>query len=222
MDELTELQIEQAATLASPRMKPIPPARALFAVMDLLYGRSATLAKFRVLEVVARVPYIAWEQVAYVAITHTHGTPHFAHQIHDEVQAVREQQDNELYHLLILEELLQGRGERQGLWRYRVMPQLLAWLYYHVSWALYVVRPKWSYLLNVHFEDHAEHEYMAYVDEHPELEQQAWESEFEDDYGSHKTVADLLRRIGLDEREHKLDSLDKVHNARFGRWAKKR
>jgi ubiquinol oxidase len=33
-----------------------------------------------------------------------------------------------------------------------------------------VIRPDWSYRLNADFEDHAEHEYMAYVAEHPELE----------------------------------------------------
>lgn len=211
-----DLRAEQAKTLASPRMKAGPPARALFATMDLLYGRRATLAKFRVLEVVARVPYIAWEEVAYVAITHTHATPDFAHRIHDEVQAVRKQQDNELYHLLILEELLQKRGERQGWWRYRLMPQVLAWAYYHLSWLLFVVRPKWSYTLNAHFEDHAEHEYMAYVADHPELEDEVWQSQFEEQYGSHDSVADLLRQIGVDEREHKLESLERIHTARFG------
>ena len=39
--------------------------------MDALYGTPRTLEKFRVLELVARVPYQAWENVAYVAVTHT-------------------------------------------------------------------------------------------------------------------------------------------------------
>src|SRR6266851_2923452 len=37
---------------------------------------------------------------------------------------------------------------------------------------LFVIRPEWSYRLNADFEDHAEHEYMLYVAEHPELEAQ--------------------------------------------------
>ncbi len=39
--------------------------------MELLYGKGRNLEKFRVLELVARVPYQAWENVAYVAVTHT-------------------------------------------------------------------------------------------------------------------------------------------------------
>jgi ubiquinol oxidase len=73
--------------------------------MDLLYGRKRTLSKFKVLEVIARVPYQAWENIAYVAITHTHGSPGFARRIFDWVHESRVQQDNEQWHLLILEEL---------------------------------------------------------------------------------------------------------------------
>ncbi len=213
---------QQQVTLASARLKSGPGARALFVVMDLLYGKEGSLGKFRVLEVVARVPYIAWEQVSYIAITHTHSTPGFAREIHDEVQTCREQQDNELFHLLILEELLQKRGIRQGLVRFRVVPQVLAWMYYHLSWLLYIVRPKWSYELNAQFEDHAEHECMQYVADHPELENETWISEFIDDYGSYETVADVLRQIALDERHHKEESLQRVETARFSKFRLRR
>lgn len=211
-----DLAEEQAATLSTERMKVGPGAKLLFTTMDLLYGRAGSLAKFRVLEVVARVPYIAWEQVSYVAITHTHSAPGFARDIHREISSVRGQQDNELFHLLILEELLQRRGERQGFWRSRVAPQVLAWIYYHISWLLFALRPQWSYQLNAQFEDHAEHEYMTYVTEHPELESEAWVSEFRGDYGDFASVADLLRQIGLDERHHKNESLAHIEAARFG------
>ncbi len=211
-----ELQTAQHDTLSSPRLRPGLGAKALFSAMDALYGREGSLAKFRVLEVVARVPYIAWEQVSYVAITHTHATPGFARRIHQEVSDCRLQQDNELFHLLILEELLQKQGRRQSWWRYRVAPQILAWLYYHLSWLLFVVRPQLSYQLNAQFEDHAEHEYMAYVAAHPELEAEPWVSDFSDEYGRFDSVADLLRQIAVDERHHKNESLAKVRNARFG------
>jgi len=211
-----DLVAEQHRTLATPRMPAGIGARALFGAMDLVYGRAGSLAKFRVLEVIARVPYIAWEQVSYVAITHTHSTPAFARDIHQEVQRCRQQQDNELYHLLILEELLQGKGERQGFWRYRLIPQVLAWFYYHLSWLLFVVNPEWSHALNAQFEDHAEHEYMEFVDRHEQVEAEPWVSDFKRDYGNYETVADLLRQIALDERHHKEESLARIGNARFG------
>jgi hypothetical protein len=84
-----------------------------------------------------------------------------------------------------------------------------------VSWLLFVVRPEWSYRLNADFEDHAEHEYMAYVAEHPELETQPDPGSYATQYGQYGSLADLLRQIGHDERTHKLDSLINMRTPRF-------
>ncbi len=65
-----DLKAEQEKTLATPRRKYGLLAGGLFSAMDFLYGRRRTLSKFKVLEVVARVPYQAWEHVAYIAFTH--------------------------------------------------------------------------------------------------------------------------------------------------------
>jgi ubiquinol oxidase len=211
----TQLKAEQEKTLASPRMKYGILARMLFLTMDLLYGRKRTLSKFKVLEVIARVPYQSWEHVAYIAITHKYGKPEFARRIFEFVSESRAQQDNEQWHLLILEELIDKRGIREGMFHYRIVPQFIAFFYYHVSWILYVIRPRLSYELNAHFEDHAEHEYALLVQEHPEWEQIPFESIFEDDYASFGSLADLFRRIGLDEREHKEESLERIANPRF-------
>ena len=78
-----------------------------------------------------------------------------------------------------------------------------------------MIHPEWSYELNADFEDHAEHEYMEFVRENPGFEKEAFESTFEKDYGSFKTLADLLRNIGLDERQHKEESLRRAQNPRF-------
>ena len=45
----------------------------MFASVNLLYGRRATLAKFVVLEHLARIPYQSWERVAQRAIARTEG-----------------------------------------------------------------------------------------------------------------------------------------------------
>ena len=66
------------------------------------------------LELVARVPYQAWENVAYVAMTHTARKPGFARRVFDTVRLARWEQDNEQWHLLILEELTGKGRERQG------------------------------------------------------------------------------------------------------------
>ena len=109
----------------------------------------------------------------------------------------RAQQDNEQWHLLILDELVADTREsthrrENRLW-YDVLPRLIAMGYWHFAWLLYTIKPAWSHRLNADFEDHAEHEYAALVAEHPE-------------YGTFASLADLFRQIGHDERLHKEES----------------
>ena len=78
-----DLKIEQENTLKSPRRNYGLLARGLFVTLDLFYGKKRTLSKFKVLEVIARVPYQSWEHVAYIAMTHTYGEPHFARRVFD-------------------------------------------------------------------------------------------------------------------------------------------
>ena len=214
--QMENLKKEQEITLGNPRRSYGLLARFLFLWMDAFYGRRKTLSKFKVLEVIARVPYQSWEHVAYIAMTHTYAAPTFARRIFDFVRESRAQQDNEQWHLLILEELVQKKGVREGFFFYRILPQFMAFFYYHVSWLLYVMKPRWSYALNADFEDHAEHEYMEFVQENPAFEKEPFESEFAGDYGRFENLADLLRNIGLDERHHKDESLARIENARFG------
>ncbi len=210
-----DLLEEQNKTLKSEKLPYGPLSRILFWLMDLIYGKPRSLSKFKVLEVIARVPYQAWENVAYVAITHTYKTPNFARRIFEFVRESREQQDNEQWHLLILEELVYKEGIREGFIRHRIIPQILAFFYYHISWILYVIRPAYSYRLNAHFEDHAEHEYMHYAAENKALEEKAYDGDFSKDYGRFNTLSDLFRKIGFDERHHKEMSLLRMADARF-------
>ncbi|HYN32683.1 MAG TPA: alternative oxidase [Ilumatobacteraceae bacterium] len=209
-----DLVAAQEATLASPTRRYSLAAKILFRTMDALYGKDRSLEKFRVLELVARVPYQAWENVAYVAVTHTASQPGFARHVFDRVRTARWEQDNEQWHLLIMEELT--AGQRRGLVRSRVIPQVLAFGYYQLSWFLYVVRPKWSYRLNADFEDHAEHEYALLVQEHPEWEAMNYQGEFAEDFGTYDSLADLIRQIGYDERLHKIESEQNMLAPRFG------
>jgi ubiquinol oxidase len=209
-----ELVAEQQASLGSPRRRYSLSARLLFTIMDKLYGEERTLEKFRVLELVARVPYQAWENVAYVAVTHTARQPGFARRVFQRVRTSRWEQDNEQWHLLIMEELTAG-GPRRPWIRTRVIPQILAFAYYQLSWFLYALRPAWSYRLNSDFEDHAEHEYANLVAENPHWDTTAYEGEFTDDFGAYDSLADLFRQIGFDERLHKLESEALMRSARF-------
>jgi hypothetical protein len=202
-------------TLSTPRRRYGLGARVLFTLLDAVYGEARTLSKFKVLELVARVPYQSWEQVAYIAITHTEKHPDLARRIFDRVTESRTQQDNEQWHLLILEERIAGQGTKEPWLRFTVIPQALAFAYYQLSWLLYVIHPAWSYQLNADFEDHAEHEYAILVTEHPEWESEPFESSFAQNYAPVGSVADLFRQISYDERVHKEESLARMAEPRF-------
>ena len=78
-----ELVAAQAQTLAAPRRDYSLAAKVLFTSLDVFYGKPRTLSKFKVLELVARVPYQAWEQAAYIAVTHVHERTGLARRIHE-------------------------------------------------------------------------------------------------------------------------------------------
>ena len=100
------------------------------------------------------MPYRAWENVAYVAVTHR-PPARFARRVFDRVRVSRWEQDNEQWHLLILEE---RRPMHPGIRGSKGDCCLsLAFVYYQLSWIMYSIRPTWSYRLNADFEDHAEH-----------------------------------------------------------------
>jgi ubiquinol oxidase len=202
-----QLHAAQAATLAAPRLRYDPFSRLMFFSVDLLYGRKGSLKKFVVLEYLARIPYQAWEKVAYRAIARSEGRSALAHRIMERVVDARAQHDNEQYHLLIFEDLLRRRGIRLGRLRFRILPRLMGGPWHLFVWTLHLLRPAWSYRLNAAFEDHAEHEYMRFVAEHPELDHEPFDCTAARGYGRFASLADLLRQIGHDERVHKLESL---------------
>ncbi|MDP9861030.1 MULTISPECIES: alternative oxidase [Streptosporangium] len=209
------LRTAQRETLDSPRMEYGLLAKMMFKPVDLLYGREGSYTKFAMLEIIARVPYQAWERMGYWALHRHHGRSALARRVFDRIVEARADQDNEQWHLLIMQDLVQRNGDRQNWLLHRLAPWFIAFFYYHVSWVLFLVRPELSYRLNAEFEDHAEHEYMTYVAEHPELEFQPDPGTYAAEYGRYASVADLLRQIGHDERVHKLDSLENVSAPRF-------
>ena len=209
------LRQEQEKTLSTPRMGYGLLARPLFIVLALFYGRRKSFSKFKMLELIARMPYQAWENVAYIAITHMYPRSGFSRRVFDRIIETRQAQDNEQWHLFILEELTRKKGIKDYFLLHRLLPQVIAFFYYHISWILYAIKPSWSYLLNARLEDHAEHEYMEFVAENPQLESEPFESEFAQDYGTFDSLADLFRQIGYEERVHKQESLKYMEAARF-------
>lgn len=210
-----QLRIEQEKTLAAPPEPYGLPARFVFALIDAIYGKRRSWQKFKVNEILARMPYQAWESVAYSAITHTHEDEQYARRILKRVMESREEQDNEQWHLLIIQEWINRKGLPESTFRHRFISRLMAFGFYHLTLILYAIKPGWSYQFNVDLEDHAEREYMKFVKENPLLEQEAFRSAYEKDFGSLPTMADVLRQIAVDERTHKEESRKKMDMVRL-------
>jgi len=65
-----------------------------------------------------------------------------------------------------------------------------------------IISIRGAFLFNAEFEDHAEHVYAEFVEEHPEWEQQPVNNELMKGHLNLLSWADVFRRIGLDERDH--------------------
>lgn len=79
--------------------------------------------------------------------------------------------------------------------------------YILISRTLAVFNISRAFLFNAEFEDHAEHVYAKFVEEHPEWDTQPVDSNLVKEYGDLQTWGDVFRRIGLDERDHMNSSL---------------
>ena len=202
-----ELLKTHKETLESPTMRYDMFSRFMFWSMDAFYGKKRYLDKFKILELLARIPYHEWEYGAYRLMTDRFWELKTVEDMIELMMDARRQQDNEMYHLLILEEYIRKKKIHTGYLKYNLLPRIVVRLYRGFCWMLYSVSPRSSYKLNVFFEDHAEHEYARFVAENPQLEKEPFASAFAKEYGNHKTMADLFRQISYDERLHKLDSI---------------
>ncbi len=205
--EPVDLRREQEASLARPHMTYKPMARMLFAAMDVLYGKATTLPKVRLLETLARIPYQAWETRQYSLLSiryHDLATVERATKI---AEWGREAQDNEFWHLLVIDQRMRQLGMKEGLAYGIWLPRLATFTYAWFSRLLARINIRRAFYLNAEFEDHAEHAYMQFVKDHPELDQEKVECDVAQQFGPFETWGDVFRRIGLDERDHMNNSL---------------
>jgi ubiquinol oxidase len=123
-------------------------------IVDVVYG-NRSYARFYVLETIARVPYFS-----YLSVLHLYETLGFWRKA-DLLKVHFSETWNELHHLLIMESL---GGSRY--WGDRFIAQHIAFAYYWVVVALYMVLPKYAYYLMELIEDHAYHTYDNHLKTH--------------------------------------------------------
>lgn len=213
MGKEVDLKAEQEKTLNVPVMKANFVLKMFYLTADLMYGFKRTLPKFKVIEILARYPYWAWENGSYHRMTRQYANARYTRKEDSEyavrhIDMGRRSQDNEQHHLMLIEDLMRQKGMKQGWFRYYVVARLMSFGYLLMTRAIYRFRPEWTFAMNARFESHAEHEYMKMVAENPEWENEPVESEYFAYYPKQATMADLFRRIGLDERDHMMESME--------------
>lgn len=202
-----DLRREQEATLARPRRAYSRAARLLFASMDKVTGPTTTLAKARLLETLACIPYREWEKKEYGKLTRGAASEQVVRGAQAIVEWGRSAADNEYQHLLVLVEKMKADGQSNPWYLIPPIPWLASWTYVIMAKALAAASLRRAFLFNAEFEDHAEHVYAQFVTEHPEWESQRVENPVVAAYSDAATWADVFRRIMLDERDHMNRSL---------------
>lgn len=202
-----DLMGEHQATLNRPRMHYSWIAKLFFWGMDLLTGKQTTYSKAKLLETLACIPYREWEFRQYADIT-----KYFRKSLSvQHAQAIlswgREAQDNEYWHLLVLHEKMLEDHIKEAWYLAYPVRILMVMVYVALSRCIAFIRIRSAFYFNAQFEDHAEHVYAQFVQEHPELEKQEIKSSLVKEYAKLTTWADVFRRIGLDERDHMNHSL---------------
>jgi hypothetical protein len=198
-----DLKKEQINSLNRPRYKYSLIAKIFFISMDIVTGWRITLAKTKVIEILASIPYRAWEARHYSRETRVYRKYEKVTQSQQIIDWSRAAQDNEFWHLLIINEKMKTDGLRDSWYLFPVVPFIMVAVYRLFSSVLALCSIRRAYLFNAEFEDHAEHVYAQFVADHPEWETQPVNSELVNEYGHFDNWAVVFRRIGLDERDHR-------------------
>jgi len=163
--KLKSLSLNNEAVWARERRRPpvsaplvlLVPFNILLWVLDTLFdGRP--LARFWVLETVARMPYIA-----YVSALHLYESLGWWRRSAEMKRVHFAEEWNEFHHLLIMESL----GGDQ-LWRDRFCAQHAAVVYYWLLIGLWFLSPSLAYNLSELIEAHAADTYSEFIDENRE------------------------------------------------------
>src|SRR3990170_5872291 len=137
--------------------------RVLFVFMDAMYGKKPSLGKFRVLEVVARIPYQSWEVVHYFLTTHLYSNEWRAIDFFRDSEFARSAQDNETMHVVVVTQMCKSEKTGTGILRFYIVPLLIAYLYAVFCLLFYFFTPRKSYELNYIFEDHSQEQNGIFI-----------------------------------------------------------
>ena len=101
---MVDLKKEQIASMQRPRYKYSIAAKVFFSLMDIVTGKKITLSKVKLIETLASIPYRAWEIRQYSRLTRFYNKKKIVDRAEKIMEWGREAQDNEYWHLIIINE----------------------------------------------------------------------------------------------------------------------
>jgi hypothetical protein len=126
-------------------------------------------------------------------------------------------QDNETMHVVVISQLARAEAHA-GFVRHTAIPVLFAFVYFWASYALYLIKPAYSYELNYLFEQHAFEQYGRFLKEYgTELKSKSIRSEFLDWYGRHpRSQYEFFLSVRNDELIHRNTSIREIEEKKKG------
>lgn len=197
-----DLKKEQKASVKRPPYPYSLAARVFFWTMDLLTGNKTTLPKVKLIEILASIPYRSWETRQYTRMTQHYQDQSLVQESSEIMLWAREAQDTEYWHLLVVNEKMRVDGIKDPWYLVPPVPMLIVGFYAAMMHMMAIFSIRRAFLFNAEFEDHAEHNYAKFIEDHPEWEQQPVNNELMKGHPEMASWADVFRRIGLDERDH--------------------
>ena len=201
--DLMDLKAEQQASLKRPRCTYSLAAKFFFAVMDLVTGRGTNLPKTLLIELLASIPYRAWELRMYSKLTFGYRNRQAVKKTLELLEWSRDAQDNEYWHAQAIQEKMLEDGTKRPWYLFPPIPFFVVGGYILFTRSLALFNLRRAFLFNAEFEDHAEHIYAQFVQDNPQWEEQPVTQKVVLDRMEFDNWADVFRRIGLDEREHR-------------------
>jgi hypothetical protein len=179
----------------------------------LIYGRKPSYAKFKAIEVIARIPYQSWEIAAYTILTALYSNERRAIELTKLNVFSRMAQDNETMHVVVLSQIVQ-RLHCQSFFRHTFIPFLFSFFYFWTVYVLFLFSRRAALDLNYLFESHAYTQYSKFLDaEGDRLRQIPVTSDFLAFYGRNAdNEYELFESIRNDELIHRNRSVRKVQS----------
>ena len=171
---------------------------------NLLYGRTPSYAKFKAIEVIARIPYQSWESASYTLLSAFYWDEAKAMRLTRTGAFSRMAQDNETMHVVVVAGIVR-RLRAGGVIRHTIVPLMFSFLYFWIIYLLYMLHPKAALELNFMFECHAHEQYQEFLDRESErLKSTPVISEFLAFYGREaRSEYELFESIRNDELIHR-------------------